>query len=105
MMVSAALLTTSCSEDFLNVEKPDGEPLEEYYNSKEHIEEAVIAAYDPIHWHDWGLGQYNAYNIDSEIMGDDFWVGGANYQDMLHWHMLGNFEATADQTLRCEALQ
>ncbi len=99
MMVSAALLTTSCSEDFLNVEKPDGEPLEEYYNSKEHIEEAVIAAYDPIHWHDWGLDQYNAYNIDSEIMGDDFWVGGANYQDMMHWHMLGNFEATADNTL------
>ena len=98
-LLTAAFLLTSCGEDFLKVERPNGEPLEEYYINKEHIEEAVIAAYDPIHWHDWGLNQYNAYNIDSEIMGDDFWVGGSNYQDMLHWHMLGNFEATAEETL------
>lgn len=25
---------------------------------------------------DWG--QYNALNIDAEIMGDDFWVGGSD---------------------------
>lgn len=57
------------------------------------------AAYDPIHWPDWGLGQYNALNIDAEIMGDDFWVGGANKSDMQNWHMLFNYEANASNTL------
>ncbi len=28
-----------------------------------------------------GIGQYNALNIDAEIMGDDFWVGGSNKND------------------------
>lgn len=96
----ASMLTlSSCSDSFLEVQKPDGDPLEDYYTTPEHIEEAVIAAYDPIHWHDWGLGQYNAYNIDSEIMGDDFWVGGSSYTDMQHWHMLGNYEADENNTL------
>ena len=36
LLAASALLTTSCSEDFLNVENPSGEPLEEYYNSIEH---------------------------------------------------------------------
>lgn len=72
------LATTSCSDNFLEVENPSGEPLEEYYTTDEHINEALNAAYDPIHWPDWGLGQYNALNIDAEIMGDDFWVGGSD---------------------------
>lgn len=98
-ILGSTMLFTACSDSFLDVQKPDGDPLEDYYTTAEHIEEAVIAAYDPIHWHDWGLGQYNAYNIDTEIMGDDFWVGGSDYNDMKHWHMLGNFEADAQNTL------
>lgn len=93
------LATTSCSDSFLEVENPSGEPLEEYYTTDEHINEALNAAYDPIHWPDWGLGQYNALNIDAEIMGDDFWVGGANKSDMQNWHMLFNYEANASNTL------
>lgn len=68
------MLTAGCSDSFLEVENPTGEPLEDYYTTDAHIQEALIAAYDPIHWADWGLGQYNALNIDAEIMGDNFWV-------------------------------
>ena len=98
-IAALGLTFTGCSESWLEVQKTDGETLEEYFTTPERIEESLVAAYDPIHWHDWGLGQYNAYNIDSEIMGDDFWVGGSNYADMQHWHMLGNFEADANNTL------
>ena len=99
MTASMTLATTSCSDNFLEVENPSGEPLEEYYTTDEHINEALNAAYDPIHWPDWGLGQYNALNIDAEIMGDDFWVGGSDKNDNQHWHMLFNFEANASNTL------
>ena len=97
--VAAGLTLAACSDDFLEVTNPTGEPLEEYYTTDEHIQEALIAAYDPIHWPDWGLGQYNALNIDAEIMGDLFWVGGANLADMQNWHMLSNYEADANNTL------
>ena len=99
MAASMTLATTSCSDSFLEVENPSGEPLEEYYTTDEHINEALNAAYDPIHWPDWGLGQYNALNIDAEIMGDDFWVGGSDKNDNQQWHMLFNFEANASHTL------
>ncbi|MDE5760954.1 MAG: RagB/SusD family nutrient uptake outer membrane protein, partial [Bacteroides sp.] len=95
----ATLVGTSCSDSFLEVENPTGEPLEDYYTTDEHIQEALIAAYDPIHWPDWGLGQYNALNIDAEIMGDNFWVGGATKTDMQNWHMLFNYEGNENNTL------
>lgn len=99
LATSMALVNTSCSDSFLEVENPSGENLEEYYTTDEHINEALNAAYDPIHWPDWGFGQYNALNIDAEIMGDNFWVGGSNKTDMQYWHMLANYEANANNTL------
>ena len=95
----ATMLTAGCSDSFLEVENPTGEPLEDYYTTDAHIQEALIAAYDPIHWADWGLGQYNALNIDAEIMGDNFWVGGATKTDMQNWHMLFNYEGNENNTL------
>lgn len=99
LATSMTLANTSCSDSFLEVENPSGENLEEYYTTDAHINEALNAAYDPIHWPDWGLGQYNALNIDAEIMGDNFWVGGSNKTDQQHWHMLANYEANASNTL------
>ena len=99
VLAATTMLATGCSDSFLEVENPTGEPLEDYYTTDEHIQEALIAAYDPIHWADWGLGQYNALNIDGEIMGDNFWVGGSNRDDMKNWHMLANYEADASNTL------
>ena len=94
-----AIALTSCSDDFLEVTNPKGDSLEDYYKTDEHLQEALIAAYDPIHWPDWGLGQYNALNIDAEIQADNFWVGGETKNDMQNWHMLFNFEANENNTL------
>ena len=99
LMAVATLMTSSCSDSFLEVDNPTGEPLEEYYTTDAHIQEALIAAYDPLHWPDWGLNQYNALNIDAEIMGDNFWVGGATKTDMQNWHLLFNYEGNENNTL------
>lgn len=99
LFAAGLLLTTSCSDDFLEVQKPDGEPLEEYYTTEDRIFESVTSAYAPLHWPDWDNAGYNALNICGEIMGDDFWVGGSSNTDNQHWHMLSNFEATPNYTL------
>lgn len=99
LLAVATVFTTGCSDSFLNVENPTGEPLEEYYSTDEHIQEALIAAYDPIHWPDWGLGQYNALNINGEIMGDNFWVGGKDEKDMQNWQLLFNYNGNENFTL------
>ena len=99
LLTAGAVMTTSCGDDFLEVTNPNGDFLEDYYKTDAHLQEALIAAYDPIHWPDWGLGQYNALNIDAEIMGDNFWVGGETKNDMQNWHMLFNFEGNENNTL------
>ena len=55
LLAAGMTLTTACSDDFLAVQDPTGEPLEEYYTTDAHINEALVAAYDPTHWADWGL--------------------------------------------------
>ena len=92
-------LLSSCSDDFLEVTKPDGEPLEEYYVNETTLNEALTSAYAPLHWPDWDNVAYNDLTVDAEIMGDDFWVGGSSNTDNQHWHRLFNFEADGNNTL------
>ena len=95
----SSFLVTSCSDDFLEVKNPTGEPLEEYYTNEQTLNEALTSAYAPLHWPDWDNVAYNDLTVDGEIMGDDFWVGGAHNQDNQHWHRLFNFEGDANNTL------
>ena len=97
--LSTLPLFTSCSDDFLEVTKPDGEPLEEYYTTEETLNEALTSAYAPLHWPDWDNKAYNDLTVDAEIMGDDFWVGGSDNTDNQHWHRLFNFAADGNNTL------
>ena len=98
LVFAAAGMLTSCDADWLEVQNPNGEPLEEYYVNEKTLTESLNAAYDPIHWPDWGLDQYNALNIDAEIMGDNVWVGGSDKNDMANWHKLANYEADGNNT-------
>ncbi|MBR5082990.1 MAG: RagB/SusD family nutrient uptake outer membrane protein [Prevotella sp.] len=97
--MAVAMTFVSCGEDFLDVKNPSGEPLEEYYTTNETINEALTSAYAPLHWPDWDNVAYNDLTVDAEIMGDDFWVGGASITDNQHWHKLFNFEADGNNTL------
>jgi len=91
-LMTVSLVLTGCSDSFLEVNSPTKEPLEDYFTTDAHLQEAVIAAYDPMHWPDWGMDEYNPVNIMSDIMADDFWVGGADKTDNDKWHMMMNFE-------------
>ncbi len=90
----AAMALTSCGDDFLTVESPTQVPHEEYYKTMPHIEEAVVAAYDPLQWTDWSNDNYEPYLLMSDIMADDLWVGGADKNDNQNWHLMFNYEAS-----------
>ena len=96
---AASMALVSCSDSFLEVKNPTGEPLEEYYTNETTLNEALTAAYAPLHWPDWDGTAYNDLTVDAEIMGDDFWVGGSSVTDNQHWHRLFNFEADGNNTL------
>lgn len=88
------LMMTSCGDDFLTVTSPTQEDASEYFSTAEHVEEAVIAAYDPMHWTDWSNGNYEPYTLMADIMADDIWVGGSDKNDNQNWHLMFNYEAT-----------
>lgn len=92
-LIASSLLTTGCSESFLEVDSKTQETIDTYFTTDEHIQEAVVAAYDPLHWPDWAMDQYNPVNIMSDLMADDIWVGGQDKTDNQYWHLMMNFEA------------
>ena len=93
------LLPASCSDDFLEVKKPDGEPLEEYYTTEERLNEALNSAYTPLLWPDWDGEAYNDLTVNAEVLGDDFLVGGETANDNMHYQKLFNFEGNSIYTL------
>ncbi|MCC8072144.1 MAG: RagB/SusD family nutrient uptake outer membrane protein, partial [Bacteroidales bacterium] len=84
---------SACSDSFLEVDSPTQALIDTYFTTDEHIQEAVVAAYDPLEWPDWNGSQYNPVNIMSDIMADDIWVGGADRTDNQFWHLMMNYEA------------
>lgn len=90
----ATVVMGACSDSFLDVTSPTQTPSDEYFSTAEHMEEAVVAAYDPLQWTDWGIGEYAPYTLMSDIMADDLWVGGNNATDNQNWHLMFNYEAT-----------
>lgn len=94
-VILSGLLLTGCSNSFLDVNSPTEEPVGEYFTTQEHVAQAVVAAYDPIHWTDWANNEYNPFTLMSDIMADDLWVGGSDKTDNQNWHMMMNYEATS----------
>lgn len=94
-IAALALMMGSCGDDFLTVTSPTQEDASEYFSTREHLEEAVVAAYDPMHWTDWSMGNYEPYTLMSDIMADDLWVGGSDKNDNQNWHLMMNYEATS----------
>ncbi|MGL5785786.1 MAG: RagB/SusD family nutrient uptake outer membrane protein [Bacteroidales bacterium] len=98
-LIAAMIGLSACSDDFLTVKSPDKISIDEYYNSESRIFEALVAAYDPLQWPDWGMNEYNPSLIISDIMADDIWVGGSNKTDNQNWHLMANYEALPDKVV------
>lgn len=98
-IAACAVALTSCGDDFLTVTSPTQEDASEYFSTKDHVEEAIVAAYDPMHWTDWSMNNYEPYILMSEVMADDLWVGGSDKNDNQIWHLIANYEATPMKVL------
>lgn len=92
-LLASTLACTGCADSFLEVNSYTQETIETYFTTDEHVQEAVVAAYDPLHWTDWAMNQYNPVCLMSDIMADDLWVGGSDKNDNQFWHLMMNYEA------------
>ena len=88
----------SCGEDWLMVQSHDKIYIDDYYTTPERIKEALVAAYDPLQWYDYGLGTYAPVPMIYEVMADDFYPGGSNNKDMEIWHLMFNYESISTNT-------
>lgn len=88
-------LFSACSESFLEVNSTTSITIDQYYNTEERIYEALVAAYDPLSWSDFVFGTYSQYEMVSDILADDIYVGGADQNDMANFHRMANYEAQA----------
>lgn len=100
IIAAAAILAlaTSCGDKFLTVESNDSKFLEEYFTTEPHLQEALVAAYDPLEWFDW-TNQYSPINLMSDVMADQIWVGGESRTDNAQWHLMMNYEAIPTQCM------
>ena len=93
MLVTLAM--TSCKDDFLEVTSPTDTFIEEYYTTKTSLDEALVAAYAPLHWYDYGsTWQYNALNFISEFMSDDMYPNGSSNTDQPMLQLMFNYSCT-----------
>ena len=93
VLVLGSVLLASCGDGFLTVDNPTAQPIEEYFTTLDHLDEALVATYAPLHWTDWAHDQYNPLLLMSDIMADQIWVGGKDRTDNAYWHLMMNFEA------------
>jgi len=97
LMATVALSLTACGDDFLTVEPSSSLPIDGYYNTVAHINEAVTAAYDPMHWYDYYNGWAPLFLI-TDAQGDDIYVGGGNTSDQAEIHLASQYKSTSIMT-------
>lgn len=94
VMASMTCYFSSCNDNFLSVEPASSLPIEGYYNTKAHIEEAVTAAYAPLAWYDYYNGWCPLFLV-SDAQGDDIYVGGGSNTDQVEIHMASQYKSTS----------
>ncbi|MDE6835434.1 MAG: RagB/SusD family nutrient uptake outer membrane protein, partial [Muribaculaceae bacterium] len=96
--ISLGLCTASCSSEWLDITNNTQDPVEDYFSTEANIQQAVVAAYDPLHWFDYA-NNYTGLNIYPEVLADQCFPGGGDVNDMNQWKVLFNFSATANQVM------
>lgn len=85
---------SSCGSEWLDITNNTQDPVEDYYKSEANIQQAVVAAYDPLHWFDYA-NNYCGLNIFPEVLADQCFPGGESVSDMSQWKNIFNFNTTA----------
>ena len=95
---ASAVGISSCSTEWLETAPNQGENIEQYYTTDAAIQEALVAAYDPLHWYDY-FGTYNAINIQSDVLSDQCYPGGADPSDAKENKAMFNFNIMPTQVM------
>lgn len=94
-VAAAGLSMTACSDDFLEVTSPTDTFIEEYYTTENSIDEALVAAYAPLHWYDYGsTWNYCPLNFMADILADDLYPNGSSNADQPFIQQMFQFKAT-----------
>lgn len=89
------LTLASCGDDFLSVQPASSLPIDTYYDTKAHIDEAVTAAYNPMQWYDYFSGWCPLFLV-ADAQGDDIYVGGGNEtSDQPEIHLASKYKSTS----------
>ena len=96
--ISLGVCMASCSSEWLDITNNTQDPVEDYFSTEANIQQAVVAAYDPLHWFDYA-NNYTGLNIYPEVLADQCFPGGGDVNDMNQWKVLFNFSATANQVM------
>lgn len=99
-VVASGAAITSCGTDWLEVLPNQDETVEVYYSTDAAIQEAVVAAYDPMHWFDYA-NNYTGLNVYPEMMTDQCYPGGGDVNDMSMWKEMFNFTINPTNVLDC----
>jgi len=91
------LSLASCGDSFLEVEPSSSVSIDGYYTTKAHIDEAVTASYDPMHWYDYFSGWCPLFLV-SDSQGDDLYVGGGSTSDQAEIHLASQYKSTSLMT-------
>lgn len=89
---------SSCGSDWLEITNNTQDTIEDYYTNRDNIFQAVVAAYDPMHWFDYA-NNYSGLNIEPEVVSDQCYPGGGDVNDMSQYKHMFNFTLTATNLL------
>ena len=97
-LLAAAMTLTGCSDSFLEQEPQTKADVKSYFTPEEHISEALVAAYVPVHNYDYNGRIFGQLNW-ADILGDDMLTGSAGVTDQQAWYDAADFRLTAANTL------
>lgn len=98
VLLTASMALTGCSDSFLENEPQTKGDANSYFSTEEHINEGLVACYQPIHSYDYDGTMFGQLNW-ADMLADDMLVGAASMTDQEVWHNAADFKLTADLTL------
>lgn len=89
---------SSCDTDWLEILPKTDDTIEVYYVDDAKIQEALTAAYDPMHWLDYA-NNYTGLNVYPEVLADVCYPGGGDANDMSQYKGVYNMNVSTTQVL------
>lgn len=93
-----AIGISSCSTEWLEITPNQNENIEQYYTTDAAIQEALVAAYDPLKWFDY-FYTYNDIRIQSDVLADQCLPGGGDPTDAKENKAMFNFNIMPTQVM------